>query len=161
MSKLTQGTQIFVIDPRGSDPAILTIDCVTGFNPGGSPKSQIDDTCLDETEAMNYRSGLMTPGQATININADPENDSHIALYEMFTDPTVENLKFAVGWSDGKNILPTIDSNEDFDAPTTRTWFLYEGYISDFPFDFQGNAVVSTVITIQRNGGSQWIKKAS
>lgn len=159
MSKLTQGTKIYVIDPRGSDPVVLAIECATAFNPGGAPKSQIDDTCLDEETAMRYRAGLMAPGQATININADPENDSHIALHEMYNDPTVENLKWAVGWSDG-TAVPTIDSNGDFDLAATRTWLTFEGYIADFPFDFQGNAVVSTVVSIQRNGALAWAKKA-
>jgi hypothetical protein len=158
MSKLTQGTQIYAIDPRGSDPVLLIVECATAFSPGGSPKSQIEDTCLDETQAMSYRSGLMAPGQATININADPENESHIDLHEIYSDPLVESIKWVVGWSDGTD-APTIDSSGDFDLPTTRTWFGFEGYIADFPFDFQQNAVVSTAISVQRTGASYWSKK--
>lgn len=160
MSKLTQGTQIYVIDPRGSSASVLTVDCATNFTPGGSPKSQIDDTCLDETEAMKYRAGLMSPGQGTITINADPTNPAHIALHEMFRDVGVEGLKWAVGWSDGTE-NPGVNSSEDFDLPATRTWFTFEGYISDFPFDFQGNAVVVSTLNIQRSGAAQWIKKAA
>ena len=159
MSKLSQGSQLYVIDPRGSDPVVLAIECITGFNPGGSPKSQIEDTCLEETIAMTYRAGLMAPGQATVNLNADPENASHIALHELFVDPTIENLHWVLGWSDGKDIAPTIASDGDFNLPTTRTWFLFDGYIADFPFDHQANAVVATVASIQRSGAGQWIKK--
>lgn len=158
MSKLTQGTQVYVIDPRPSDPVVLTITCATGFNPGGSPKSQIDDTCLEETEAMAYKPGLMAPGQATLNVNADPTNDSHMALHEIFRDDSITELKWAIGWSDG-DAAPTIDSNEDFDLPTARTWLVFGGYIADFPFDFQQNAVVNTAISIQRSGSLQWVKK--
>lgn len=160
MSKLTQGTQLYVIDPRGSEPAVLVINCITGFNPGGAPKSQIDDTCLDETEAMRYRAGLKAPGQATINLNADPTNASHVALYELYEDPLVEDLHWVVGWSDGKDIPPTIDSNGEFELPTTRSWFRFDGYIADFPFDHQGNTVVATAATVQRNGAGRWVRKA-
>ncbi|MNG41441.1 hypothetical protein D3C84_1306340 [compost metagenome] len=68
-----------------------------------------------------------------------------------------------MGWSDGKDIVPTAiedSSGEwDFDLPTSRTWFVFRGYVSDFPFDFAGNTVVSTQATIQRSGGSAWIRK--
>lgn len=158
MSKLAQGTQIYAIDPRDSGLVLLTVACATAFSAGGSPKSQIEDTCLAETQAMSYRSGLMAPGQATININADPENESHIDLYEIFNDQTVESIKWVVGWSDG-TAAPTIDSNGEFELPTTRTWFGFEGYIADFPFDFQQNAVVSTAVSVQRTGASYWQKK--
>ncbi|SCZ14812.1 phage tail tube protein, partial [Pseudomonas sp. NFACC37-1] len=45
--------------------------------------------------------------------------------------------------------------------PNTRTWFVFDGYVSDFPFDFAANAVVSTAATIQRSGGSAWIRKVT
>ena len=47
----------------------------------------------------------------------------------------------------------------DFTLPATRTWFTFQGYVSDFPFDFAGNAVVSTAVAIQRSGGSAWVPK--
>ncbi|HBU0543056.1 TPA: phage tail protein, partial [Klebsiella pneumoniae] len=45
--------------------------------------------------------------------------------------------------------------------PSDRTWFIFQGYVSDFPFDFQGNAVVTTSATIQRSGSSVWVPKAA
>mgnify|MGYP002130236824 CR=1 FL=1 len=48
---------------------------------------------------------------------------------------------------------------EDFTLPATRTWFTFQGFVSDFPFDFAGNAVVSTAVAIQRSGGSAWVPK--
>jgi len=50
-------------------------------------------------------------------------------------------------------------SDFDFVLPATRTWFTFEGYVSDFPFDFAQNTVVTTAATIQRSGGSAWIRK--
>ena len=49
----------------------------------------------------------------------------------------------------------------DFSLPNTRTWFTFRGYVSDFPFDFAANSVVTSAATIQRSGGSQWIKKVT
>ena len=63
-----------------------------------------------------------------------------------------------MGWADG-TAVPTHDSNGDFVLPTTRTWFIFEGYVSDFPFDFAANTVVTTQAAIQRSGGSAWIRK--
>lgn len=158
MSKLTQGTQIYVLDP--SDDSVLAIECATNFNPGGNPKAQIEDTCL-ESAARTYKPGMATPGQATITINADPTNASHIRLFELSqsSDEADQNLQFAVGWSDGV-APPTVDSNGNFNFPATRTWFAFGGYVSDFPFDFALNAVVTSQVTVQRSGPAQWIPKA-
>ena len=163
MSILTQGTQIYAIVPTvgGSDPfEVLEIECATGFTPGGNPADQIEDTCLSET-VRSYLRGLRTPGQASLTLNADPRNQSHVRLHELSEDDSIDNIKWAVGWSDGKGIDPTLDSTgDDFELPSTRTWFVFDGYVSDFPFDFAANTVVTTAATIQRSGGSAWIRKA-
>lgn len=159
MSKLSQGTQVYFIDPEfdSSGPGVRVVECATAFNPGGAPADQIEDTCLEAT-TRTYKPGLRTPGQASLTINADPENESHMRLHQLSeTDPS-PTLKWAVGWSDG-TAAPTLDSSGDFELPTTRTWFVFEGYVSDFPFDFAANAVVTSAVTIQRTGGSSWIKK--
>lgn len=159
MSVLTQGTQIFFIDPAfdSSGAGVREIECATTFSPGGNPADQIEDTCLSAT-TRSYKPGLRTPGQATLGLNADPANESHLRLHELSeTDPS-PTLKWAVGWADG-TAAPTIDSSGDFDLPTTRTWFIFEGYVSDFPFDFAANTVVTTSATIQRSGGSSWLPK--
>lgn len=159
MSVLTQGTQIYFIDP--DDNSVVTVECATAFNPGGSPADQIDTTCLEDQERA-FRRGLRTPGQASLTINADPANDSHIRLHELSESDQSDGseiLKWAVGWSDGA-AAPTVDSAGDFVLPPTRTWFTFQGYVSDFPFDFALNAVVTTALTIQRSGGSAWLKKA-
>lgn len=154
MSVLAQGTQIYFIDPDGD---VVAVECATTFTPGGNPADQIEDTCLEDT-TRSYRPGLRTPGQASMGLNADPTNESHLRLHELSeTDPSPV-LKWAVGWSDGE-AAPTADSNGDFVLPTTRTWFTFQGYVSDFPFDFAQNTVVTTTLTIQRSGGSAWVPK--
>jgi len=162
MAILAQGTQIYALVPTVADPAvfeILEIECATAFTPGGNPADQIETTCLDAS-VRSYLRGLRTPGQASMTLNADPRNASHVRLHALSEDDTIENIMWAVGWSDGKDIPPTLNlAEDDFELPDTRTWFTFEGYVSDFPFDFAANTVVTTAATIQRSGGSAWIRK--
>ena len=162
MSMLTQGTQVYVLAPTIADPAVLEvlrIECATEFNPGGSPSDQIEDTCLEEVEARTYLRGLRTPGSASLTISADPRNASHLRLHQLSESADATPLKWAIGWSDGVDIPPTVAAG-DFALPATRTWFTFQGYVSDFPFDFTANTVVKTAATIQRSGGSAWVPKA-
>lgn len=241
MSILSQGTQIYALVPSVSSPGtfeVMEVECATAFNPGGNPADQIEDTCLSET-VRSYKRGLRTPGQASLTLNADPRNPSHIRLHQLSEDDSIENISWAVGWSDGKGIapgvaqeggissisvtsggtgytsapvvaitggggtgatataiiedgsvvavnitnpgsgytsLPTVAmtggagsgatgvaelGDGDFLLPPTRTWFVFDGYVSDFPFDFAANTVVTTAATIQRSGGSAWIRKTA
>lgn len=158
MSMLTQGTQIYFIDPDAvGGPAVIEVDCATAFNPGGNPADQIEDTCL-AVQDRSYKPGLRTPGQASLSVNADSQNASHVRLHELSQENPPQTLQWAVGFSDG-TAPPTLDSNDLFDLPATRTWFTFAGYVADFPFDFAANTVVASQISIQRSGGSAWVKK--
>lgn len=163
MSILTQGTQVYALakPASGTGPLeVMEVECATAFNPGGSPKEQIEDTCLSSKE-RTYMPGLRTPGQASLTVNADPNNASHIRLHQMSEEDGDTTIKWAVGWSDG-TAAPTVNADgDDFELPDSRTWFVFEGYVADFPFDFAANGVVSTAASIQRSGGSAWIKKVA
>ena len=157
MSVLAQGTHIYFIDPD-TDEAVR-IECATSFNPGGNPADQLEEQCLEYFDRV-YKPGLRTPGQATMGINPSPDNSSHLRLYELSQENPSPTLQFAIGWSDGTD-APTVDSSGDFDLPATRTWFTFDGYVSDYPFDFQYNTFVSAQVTIQRSGPSAWTPKVS
>lgn len=163
MSMFTQGTQLYALVPADGAPGtfeVLNIECVTEFNPGGSPADQIDDTCLEQLGGRTYKRGLRTPGQATVTINADPRNESHLRLHGLSESDDDSPIQWAIGWSDGVNIPPTVAAGSaELVLPPTRTWFVFQGYVSDFPFDFTGNTVVKTQATIQRSGGSSWVPK--
>ena len=164
MSILTQGTQVYALVPSVADPAIFTVlevECATAFSPGGNPADQIEVTCLSD-KVRRYMRGLRTPGQASLTLNADPRNASHVRLHQLSEDDSIESVAWAVGWSDGVDIPPTLNvGGDDFVLPPSRTWFVFDGYVSDFPFDFAANTVVSTAATIQRSGGSAWIRKTA
>lgn len=171
MSILTQGTQVFALAPplTGTGPlTVMEVECATAFNPGGNPADPIDDTCLSDL-VRKYKKGLRTPGQAALTVSADPAVASHVRLHQLSEADGETAIKWAVGWSDGpkdasgeNTALPTLNAEgDDFELPATRTWFVFEGYVSDFPFDFAANTVVSTAATIQRSGGSAWIPKTT
>lgn len=154
MSVLTQGTQIYLIDT--DDTTIITVDCATTFSPGGNPADQIDDTCLEDT-SRSYKPGLRTPGQAALGVNADPANASHVRMQQLAEEDPQPTVKWAVGWADG-TAPPTVATG-DFTLPATRSWYTFEGYISDFPFDFSSNTVVASSVVIQRSGPAVWTVK--
>jgi len=158
MSIFAQGSELYFVDPDTRE--VVKVQCPTGFTPGGAPADQLEDTCIDDT-TKTYKKGLRTPGSATINLMADPKYASHVRLYELYADDSDENtdIQFAIGWSDGKGVVPTADSNGLFVLPTTRTWLTFAGYISDFPFDFQANTLVSVAMTVQQSGLSAFIPK--
>lgn len=161
MSVVTQGTQMYVLN----NGVVSEVECITSFSPGSSPADQIEDTCLSETNTRRYKKGLRTPGQATVALNADPANASHVMLSNLAESSDQTDLTFAIGWADGAD-EPTVAASGDPDSvdglslPDTRTWYVFQGYVSDFPFDFQANTVVQTSATIQRSGQGVWIPKA-
>ncbi|WP_390898754.1 phage tail tube protein [Pseudomonas brenneri] len=65
------------------------------------------------------------------------------------------------GAGTGAAATASVSSDADFVLPATRTWFVFEGYVADFPFSFAQNGVVATTVSIQRSGGSAWIRKTA
>lgn len=156
MAILAQGTQVYFIDP---DTSVITpVVCATTFSPGGNPSDQIETTCLEDSD-RSYLPGLRTPGQSSLGINADPANASHIRLHALSQSNPSPVLQWAIGWSDGTAAPTSVNSAGDFVLPNTRTWYTFEGYVSDFPFDFAQNTVVTSAVTIQRSGVSVWTPK--
>lgn len=155
MSVLTQGTQLYALI-RG---VVHEIECITAFNPGTNPADQIEDTCLSERNSRTYKKGLRTPGQASVTINADPKNDSHYLMWQLaeMDEYQDEDIQWGIGWADGES-APTVQNGEMV-LPPDRTWYTFQAYVSDFPFDFQANAVVATNATMQRSGPGVWVRK--
>lgn len=158
MSKLAQGTQIYFIDPEND--SVVEIECPYSANPGGNPADQLEDPCLKST-TKRFKKGMRTPGKATVGIKPDPTYPSHVRLFELSESDAEEeqNIHFAIGWSDGVDVPPTVDSNGDFNLPATRTWFTFDGYVDDFPMDFATGALVDTTVSVQRTGPGVWTPK--
>jgi tail tube protein len=150
MAIRTQGTQLYFIDPE--DDSVVTIGCVTTITGLTAARDQIETTCLDSA-ARTYEAGMATPGAASFGINFDTSDASHIRLHELYRTGTI--IEFALGWSDftppppAAGPAPTVDSNGGFSLPTGRSWITFDGYISDLPFDFALNTVVTSTVSIQ------------
>lgn len=159
MALKTQGTQLYVVDPDSSGGAtVLAIECSISIDGVGSPREQIDITCLEDA-ARRFTSGLGNPGAMTVAINFDPTNASHVRLHEMFRDKTTFNA--AIGFGDGTS-PPTISSEDNMDFPPTRTFLhLMDTYVSDYPFNFSLNAVVTANLSFQLSGDPILIEKVS
>ncbi len=103
MSVLTQGTQAYILVqavPGTGQLTVMEVECITTFDPAGSPADQIEDTCLSDKD-RRYRKGLRTPGQASIGLNADPTNASHVRVHQLSEADDEDNIKWAIGWADG------------------------------------------------------------
>lgn len=162
MSVLTPGTQVFAIVPDLETPGakvVLEIKRVTALNPGGSPAEQIETTSLGDT-VRTYVKGLRTPGQATMTIQANPAEPSHVRLHQLSEADGDTTVTWLVAWPDGPGV-PSLDVDGSLTVPATRTFFEFDGWVTDFPFDHALNAVVTTNVPIQRTGGSKWHRKAA
>ena len=99
MSILTQGTQAYALVQAvaGTGPlTVMEVECITTFDPAGSPAEQIEDTCLSAKE-RSYKKGLRTPGQASLGLNADPNNASHVRLHQLSEADGDTTIKWAIG----------------------------------------------------------------
>lgn len=156
MAVKSQGTQLYFVDP--ADDSIVEVACITELTGLSQSRDQIETTCLSDNE-RSYEAGLATPGQANFGIYTDPQEASHIRLQQLSVAGT--KINWAAGWSDGIGIPPTsVDTDGEFVLPATRTWLTFNGYISDFPFDFAQNAVVASNLGIQTSGPTTWVPKA-
>lgn len=142
MAIKTQGTELYFIDPDTF--AVTKVGCVTTITGLTAARDQIETTCLDSA-ARTYEAGMATPGAAQFGINFDTADASHVRLHELYVEGT--KVDWALGWSDG-TAVPTSDSTA-FNLPTSRSWIEFNGYISDLPFDFALNTVVTSNVSIQ------------
>lgn len=154
MAVKSQGTQLYFIDP--ADDSVVEVACITELTGLSQSRDQIDTTCLSDQE-RSFEAGLASPGVANFGIYTDPSEPSHIRLQQLAVAGT--SIQWAAGWSDG-TVAPVGDSGGVFDqAPLARTFLYFEGYISDFPFDFAQNSVVSSNLGIQTSGPTTWVAR--
>ncbi len=150
MSVKTRGTQLYLRYFNSNGYNMVKIGCPTGITGLGGAASKVDDTCLDDLE-MKSQPGMPDPGQMTVNLNFDPSVISHQDLWDLFDDQTIAH--WVIGWSDGKDIPPTVNNSTGVVTyPTTRTFTDFDGYIADLPLDFALNSLVKSAMQVQRNG---------
>lgn len=153
MALKTARTSLYFIDPEGSTAGatIVSVGCATSITGIGASRDQLEDTCLEDS-ARSYEPGLGTPGQASFTINFDPSDASHVRIYELWQAGT--KVDWALGLSDGPAapaalVPPTLETDDTFILPGTRSWVTFNGYVADVPLDLALNALVTANVTIQ------------
>lgn len=152
MSQKTQGTALYVVNtlPSGG-PVVVALGCPTNIAYSGAPASQIETTCLSETQARTYRAGLKTPGTATMSVDFDTSVAAHMTVWDLYNQPESVTTQWAIGFDDGTD-APTLDSNGLLQLPTTRSWLSFNGYVSDLPLTWALDAVVKSDVPVQISG---------
>jgi hypothetical protein len=153
MAELTQGTELWYNHPTDG---VVKVGCVTAINGITASRDQIETTCLNST-ARTYEPGMLNPGAATFTINFDPGDTSHTTLHALYQAGT--KVDWALGWSDG-TLAPTLDVSDDFVLTDERSWLLFNAYVSELPFDFALNAVVTSNVTLQLSDFPQLFAKS-
>jgi hypothetical protein len=147
MSIKTQGTKVYFVDEENQ--LVIAIGCATAISGVSATRDQRETTCLED-DARTYEPGMKTPGQASVSINFDPADPSHVRLYELYEAGTTFDL--AVGMSDGVS-EPTLDSSNDFVLPNDRSWLSFIGaYLADVPLEFALSASVTSSLSFQLSG---------
>jgi hypothetical protein len=157
MAKLTQGTQLYFLDPETD--TVTVVGCPTSITGLDSTRDQIDVTCLDSSEAESLP-GMARPSTVSVGMQWDQDDASHVRLFELFQDSSQQNIWWAIGLSDG-NAPPTSGDSTGFVLPTTRSWFEFEGYLASFPIEFPLGGVQQGTVTIQRSGPATFTKKTT
>lgn len=147
----TQGSELYLVDASvtSSDPELVKLDCPTGVQGLGGAKDQIETTCLDTIGDKEYTGGLGNPGQVTVPFNFIPRAFSHRSLLALKKSGAV--LAWILCLSESTE-APTVDSDGNIVAPTTRSSFEFSGYVADVNFDIATNEIVRGTLTIQRSG---------
>jgi len=145
----TKGTKLYI---GMSATEIHKLACPTGISGLGGAGSQIDITCLDSIE-MEYRRGMLNPGQLSIPINFIPKSASHQAILDL--RESGETVSFMIVLSDQSGAPSALDSNAHLVSPgATTVEFL--GYVADFQLDVTINEIVRGTLTVQRSGELNW-----
>lgn len=145
----TQGTQLYFLSSKDGVEELIQIGSPTSVNLGDVSAETIETTSISST-TRTYISGLESPGEGSIGINLDPNNESHMRLYEIQDDPNNNDIWLVLGLSesDAKPIL----KDDKVELSGDRSWLVCKVAINGFPFAFEENSIVQVEIPIQRSG---------
>ena len=145
MLNKTQGLSLFF-----QKSASLIVKCgrVVDVSNFGGTRTQIDTTDTDDTEEMQFIAGLKSPGQITVNLNADFDLESQEDLEALYDSG--ESVTWFLGMSDGTSV-PTVAADV-FTIPDTRTFIQFEGFIADMPIGWAKNDIGRGTLQVQRSG---------
>jgi hypothetical protein len=144
----TKGTNVYFVNPAGN--AVRQLTCptgVTGLN--GGTKDVIDTTCLSEIGAFRSNiGGFADPAEVQIPFILYDGDQSHADLKTLQDSGAV--VAWMVALSDATT-APTLAS-DGLEAPTGRTTFKFDGFVSNLTFDIPINEVVRGNLTVKPSG---------
>lgn len=145
----TKGTEAWFVYTNSNGYTLVKVGCPKGFGPIGGSKSQIDTTCLDDTEKQ-FGPGMASPGAISVPLDFDDSKVSHTDIVAM--DISDLTTTWVVGFSNG-TAPPTINAGTGVITwPSTRTYVEFQGYVADAPLDFQIDKNVGMTVSVQRSG---------
>lgn len=154
---LTQGTQVWIEHGDSAAPTLTKMDCITSISLGDDSVSDIDDTCLEETDTKTSQPGLNTPGEGEIVIKTDPLNASHMKLLQLAENR--KPVKVYIGWSDGTT-APTLNATV-VTLPTTRTFTTFNAILRVSSPTFEADSLVEHKVTLKRQSKVTTIVKTT
>ena len=153
----TQGTKVWIEHGDAAAPILTQMDCITSISLGDDSVSDIDDTCLEETDVKTSQPGLTTPGDGEIVIKTDPLNASHMTLLQLAENR--EPVKVYIGWSDGTTA--PILATDTVTLPTTRTFSSFDAILRINSPTFEADSLVEHKVSLKRQSKVTTIVKTT
>lgn len=147
----TQGTQVWVLDDQSTVVAVLEIPNITDVGEFGAQADDIDVTNLMDT-AKQYLVGLPDNGEATLQVNFNPQDTTHQFLNDLAG--TQARLQFMVGLSDG--VAAPTNVGGVLTTPSARTTAKFTASVKTFRTAIKANDADRTTITLRISGAITW-----
>lgn len=133
----TTGTSLYFI----YNNTVHEVVCSGISGIGGSRNTQTIQTLKDESATII--AGAQQPGTPSFSIYIN-NSETQAVLQELYQN--AKTVEWLVGLSDG-DVAP-----EPGILDAGRSWLTFEGFVTDFPFEFSVDSVVESSITIQQQG---------
>ena len=117
-----QKSQLFYVDAD----TVVAVQCAKTLDPGTDTEEDIDVTCLDDAED-NFDPGKKTPGEGSLAVDFDDENESHVKLLELSKVDPRKKVMWYLG-SSHSTAAPTVTAGV-VTLPPERMWWVWEGYL--------------------------------
>lgn len=148
----TKGTHLYFVN--NAENAVLRVSCPTGITGiAGGTKDQIDTTCLDETgDVRTSIGGFADATEVSVPFILYDGDASHLDLFALKTSGAVR--AWLVGLSDATTA--PVQASDGLEAPTDRTTFKFDGYVSNLTIDAAINDVIRGTLTIKPSGATTY-----
>lgn len=138
----TQGLNAYIIE---SDDTVTDMGCLFEVDDISSERDDIDTTGLCQTDSKTYIAGLKDPGDTSWTLKYVKGGEAASKVKDLWDSGDIAT--FAVGLSQSAD-APTIASGT-ITWPSSRTFIHFDGYVSDMPFSFEKEGIVTSEVAIK------------